>query len=197
MELQTRERLVGAAVLVLLVVLLVPSMLGGRGTNAVEEPAAGPGARSIELTATPATQLPADEDQLVPEAIATLPAPTAQTPAASEPLVPEPAAVAPSAPIVAPGAAASAAIAAPDAAIPTAVAAWAIQLGAFSTRVAADKLVAELRAGGYSAFVLEYRANGAILHRVRVGPEQDRARAEAVAERLKKAGYKPIVAAHP
>ena len=75
--------------------------------------------------------------------------------------------------------------------------AWAVQLGAFANRAKADELVARLRARGYAAFVLEYRASGQLLHRVRVGPEQDRARAIAIADRLRKDGYKPVVAPHP
>jgi cell division septation protein DedD len=72
-----------------------------------------------------------------------------------------------------------------------------VQLGAFSSRSKAESLVAELRTRGYPAFVLEYRAGGKLLHRVRVGPEQDRARAAAVAERLRKDGFQPVVAPHP
>ena len=75
--------------------------------------------------------------------------------------------------------------------------AWAVQLGAFSSRSKANELVARLRSRGYSAFVLEYRAGGQLLHRVRVGPEQDRERAVAIADRLRKDGYQPVVAPHP
>ena len=75
--------------------------------------------------------------------------------------------------------------------------AWAVQLGAFSSRSKAEGLVTRLRSRGYAAFVLEYRAGGQLLHRVRVGPEQDRARALAIAERLRKDGFQPVVAPHP
>jgi DedD protein len=80
---------------------------------------------------------------------------------------------------------------------PVTTPAWAVQLGAFSTRDKAEGLVSDLRRRGYAAFVLEYRAGGKLLHRVRVGPEQDRARADAIAERLRKDGYQPVVAPHP
>jgi DedD protein len=72
-----------------------------------------------------------------------------------------------------------------------------VQVAAFSTRSKADQVVSELRKRRYSAFVLEYRASGKVLYRVRVGPEQDRARAEAIAARLSKDGYQPVVARHP
>jgi DedD protein len=72
-----------------------------------------------------------------------------------------------------------------------------VQLGAFSTRDTAQKLVAELKTKGYAAFSLEYRSGGKVLYRVRVGPEQDRSRAEAIAMRLSKDGFKATVAPHP
>ena len=57
--------------------------------------------------------------------------------------------------------------------------------------------MASLRQRGCRAFVLEYRAAGKVLYRVRVGPEQDRERALAIAERLRKDGFQPVVAPHP
>ena len=39
--------------------------------------------------------------------------------------------------------------------------------------------------------------SGQVLYRVRVGPEQDRARAEEIAGRLAKDGFQPVVARHP
>jgi DedD protein len=72
-----------------------------------------------------------------------------------------------------------------------------VQLGAFSNRAKAEQLVAELKKRRYAAFLLEYRASGQVLYRVRVGPEQDRARAEEIAARLAKDGFQPVVARHP
>jgi DedD protein len=72
-----------------------------------------------------------------------------------------------------------------------------VQLGAFSNRAKAEQLVAELQKRRYAAFMLEYRASGQVLYRVRVGPEQDRARAEEIAARLTKDGFQPVVARHP
>ena len=80
---------------------------------------------------------------------------------------------------------------------PPVATAWAVQLGAFSSRAKAEQLVAELQKRRYSAFILEYRASGQVLYRVRVGPEQDRARAEEIAARLAKDGFQPVVARHP
>jgi cell division septation protein DedD len=72
-----------------------------------------------------------------------------------------------------------------------------VQLGAFAGRETAAQLVAALRAKGFAAFVLEYRRDGKVLYRVRVGPEQDRQRAVAIAERLTRDGYRATVAPHP
>jgi DedD protein len=72
-----------------------------------------------------------------------------------------------------------------------------VQIGAFSNRAKAEQQVAELKKRRYAAFMLEYRASGQVLYRVRVGPEQDRARAEEIAARLTKDGFQPVVARHP
>jgi len=60
---------------------------------------------------------------------------------------------------------------------------FAVQVGAFSERAAADALAAELRAGELDAYVAE--GEGAAPWKVRVGPVADRSRAEALASRLK------------
>jgi DedD protein len=72
-----------------------------------------------------------------------------------------------------------------------------VQLGAYASREKAEQFVADLRKRGFAAFVLEYRASGKVLYRVRVGPEQERARAEEIAARLAKDGYQTVVARHP
>jgi DedD protein len=104
------------------------------------------------------------------------------------------------APTVVPAAAPRVKIAAAEPATPAAASqapAWAVQLGAFSNRAKAEQLVAELKKRRYAAFMLEYRASGQVLYRVRVGPEQDRARADEIAARLAKDGFQPVVARHP
>jgi DedD protein len=193
MEVRARERLIGALILVTAVVLLVPALL--RGPRA---PAGGdapvPETQSVEVTLEDRAAPPV-EDELVPEpepeaaATTPLPAPAAgreEGPAERQPSArDEPV----TSPVPAPTPAAD-----PPAAQ---TAAWAVQLGAFSTREKAEALVADLRGRGYAAFVLEYRAGGQLLHRVRVGPEQDRARAAAVADRLRKDGFQPVVRPHP
>ena len=177
MDPRIRERLIGALVLVGLIVLLVPAVLRGPGTATDPPPASE--SRSVEIFLDGAAG-PAERDGLVPEpeisqVTPAIPAPVAPKTIESQP-VPETIPAKPT-----------------SAQQP----AWAVQLGAFSSRSKADGLVARLRSRGYSAFVLEYRAGGQLLHRVRVGPEQDRARAVAIAERLRNDGFQPVVAPHP
>jgi DedD protein len=74
---------------------------------------------------------------------------------------------------------------------------WVVQLGSFASRDNADALAKGLRAKGYRAFVSEFRGSGRVLYRVRVGPEQDRARAESIAARLASEGHRGSIAPQP
>ena len=192
MDTAVKERLIGAAVLVVIVVLVVPALLSG------PRPPAGP----LE---------PATEDRRVVEIDLTgkdgeredpgLPA----GPEASEADLDEPPPV--QAPAAGPGTAAPAVVS--DAAGPTepppaprpppaaAAAGWAVQIAALSKQEAAEKMAADLRKKGYPAFVAERRADVKVLYGVRVGPEADRSAAEAVALRLRQEGFKPAVVPQP
>ena len=195
MEVRVRERLTGALLLVAIVVLLVPAVL--KGPDRTPEGSARPENRSV-VVELDAAGVPARDEVLVPEP----PAPQPATPTA-EPL-PAPVATKPgtdgdsaAATRQAPALTTRMSGAPPAGGAAIETPAWAIQLGAFSTREKADSLVASLRKRGYAAFVLEYRSSGKVLHRVRVGPEQERERAEAIALRLRKDGFQPVVAPHP
>jgi DedD protein len=201
METRVRERLVGALVLVAIVVLLVPAILKGRGG----EPA-GPPSQPVRRVEVPLREVPAPEEQvLVPEPVTDAPtirsAPGSAAAAAVDRELRQAEQRSPEAiSAVAPAPAPAPARPAPDPARPDPALqspAWAVQLGAFSNRAKAQQLVAELRKRGYAAFLLEYRASGQVLYRVRVGPEQVRARAEEIAVRLAKDGFQPVVARHP
>ena len=74
---------------------------------------------------------------------------------------------------------------------------WVVQLGSFAGRDNATHLVTDLRRKGYAAFVSEYHGSGRVLYRVRVGPEQDRGRVDAIAQRLAREGYRGSVAPQP
>ncbi len=200
MEVRVRERLVGALVLVTIVVLVVPAILKGRGPQPAEPSGQMP-TRRVEVPIGDAT--PAQEEQVLvpepelpeadaPDAEAQQPAPAPPAPAAESRAAKPPA----SAPAAPPSQAAAVRVQ-PVARPSGAGTAWAVQLGAFSNRSKAEQLVADLQKRRYAAFILEYRASGQVLYRVRVGPEQDRARATEIAGRLAKDGYEPVVARHP
>ncbi len=205
MEVRVRERLIGALVLVAIVVLFVPAILKGRDPAPVEPPSQP--TRRIEVPIGNA-EPQADEQILVPEPVPAAPPAIAEArpkPATNSGKAAErqqessasdsagrDSPAEPATPISRPEPIQSSS----SAARPQAPA-WAVQLGAFSNRAKAEQLVAELRKRRYSAFVLEYRATGQVLYRVRVGPEQDRERAEEIAARLSKDGFQTVVARHP
>lgn len=209
MDNAVKERLVGAAVLVLLVVIVVPALLSGprEATPSAETDAAhadvpaGPAGevRVVEIDLTGKQGQPAAAIVLDPVADpvadpAAVPAPGPQT-GAEDPRPDNPAGIA--APAAAPAGTAPsppqqiAEVPAPPAA------GWAVQVAALSSGDAAAKLAADLKARGYSAFILEHRADGRVFYRVRVGPESQRERADALAARLQGEGLKPTVVAHP
>jgi DedD protein len=203
MEVRVRERLIGALVLVAVVVLIVPAVLTGRGEKATVD-APGQPTRRVEMPIEDEARKP-EEQVLVPEPVADDEVTSAVArPARKAPEEPRPSASAKppeappkaeSAPPAKPAATPPRSPAPPAAAMQSA--AWAVQLGAFSNRTKAEQLVEQLRERRYAAFMLEYRASGQVLYRVRVGPEQDRARAQQIAARLAKDGFQPVVARHP
>jgi DedD protein len=203
MDVRVRERLIGALVLVAVVVLIVPAILRGREPGPAEPEGQQP-TRRVEVPIDDAAP-PPEEQVLVPEPAM----PDAAPPRAERPAEPPPAKQAApeetdaqstaEPPRAAPRSAPAKPTPAPAAerTTPAAGSAWAVQLGAFSNRGKAEQLVAQLRERRYAAFMLEYRASGQVLYRVRVGPEQDRARAQEIAARLAKDGFQPVVARHP
>ena len=74
---------------------------------------------------------------------------------------------------------------------------WAVQLGSFSNQQNAERLAADLRKEGYAAFLSQLSSGSKQLHRVRIGPQKDRASAEAVAAKLQGAGHSGQVVPHP
>lgn len=208
MDEQLKARLIGAAILVLIAVLLVPELLSGRkpAGQAEPEPGAAPGTRSftIELggrSAEPsgdvATSAGATRDvEPAGSAATTGKRPDDAPEPASEHAVVQPSqetegsgpAVDPDAPTAGPPA--ESARPADDAspaveARPQADGAWAVQVGAFGSEKSARKLADQLGADGFDVFVTATSRSGRTLHRVRVGPVPDRTSAERLAARLK------------
>jgi cell division septation protein DedD len=64
---------------------------------------------------------------------------------------------------------------------------FSVQVGAFGDRASADKLVSHLKSRGYDSYVkADAEAGASKRYRVRVGPVNDRPRAEALASKLSK-----------
>lgn len=62
---------------------------------------------------------------------------------------------------------------------------WVVQVGSFSARENADKLVSRLRASGFAAFSVSVSDAGGTRHKVRVGPEIERQSAARIAEQIR------------
>lgn len=215
MDTALKHRLTGAVILVLLAVALLPELLTGSGRaarpNALLPSEAGSAPeRSIDIDLTEAARAPAGATPT--------PAPTPAPPPApielpTPPAVIEPAqAAAPNATVPsgaavsatttptakpAPAATAAPAVAPPAAepakAAPAPTGTYFVQLGVFVNRASADRLERTLRRQGFTPIVKEVTASGKRMYRVRVGPEIDRAAANALLKRLNEAGHKGSV----
>ena len=211
MERALKERIIGAAVLVLFVVLVVPIFLDGPPTenDIVSERVLLPGQESQK---TQTVVLERNRTEPVPVANAPVaeaaPEPTPEQPKAKQETVKQAAVeqeavkeepappVAEKKPEPAPKAVT------PEPEVKKAPAAsttgmWAVQLGSFSSKENADRLAANLRKQGYAAFLSQLSTSSGQLHRVRIGPQKDRQSAEAMAARLKKVGHEGQVVPHP
>ena len=199
MERALKERIIGAAVLVLFVVLVVPIFLDGppNENEVVSERVLLPGqdAQStqtvvLERNRTEPVPAASDPGAAVPEA---------RTDASEQPEVkntPTPLAEEKKPdPAPTPGTATPKPEAKPPVASTTGM--WAVQLGSFSNKENAEKLAADLRKQGYAAFLSQLSTGSSQLHRVRIGPQKDRDSAEAMASRLLKVGHKGQVVPHP
>jgi len=208
MDRALKERIIGATVLVLFVVLIVPVFLDGPANDSevISQTVPLPGQKGSEDRVI---VLHRDRERPEPAASSSSPADDK----APAPVAPEPEAneSQPEAPEDDPPVAAEAerVEAAPDEVEKVATAApapaetssstgmWAVQLGSFSDQANADKLAADLRKQNFTAFLSKLSTGNGELHRVRIGPQKDRESAEKVAEQLAKAGHKGQVVPHP
>lgn len=199
MDRALKERIIGAAVLVVFVVLVVPVFLDGppQSDEIVSERVPLPGQATEGETRT--VVLDRDRDEPVPVAAAvTEPASEREEPVAKPEPKPEPEQRRESQPKTNP----EPAPAKPEAQPPAAASAsttgmWAVQLGSFTSQENAERLAADLRKQGFAAFLSQLSTDSGQLHRVRIGPQKDRESAEAMAARLAKAGHKGQVVPHP
>ncbi|RZV38796.1 MAG: hypothetical protein EX272_01965 [Chromatiales bacterium] len=201
MERALKERIIGAAVLVIFAVLVVPIFLDGPpgDGDVVTERVLLPG-QDDQKTQT----VVLDRDREEPVPAAATPSPDKQEPVVEESVDEEPVRDEPR-PAVVQQAEPEAASATPEPESETTVmpaatsttGMWAVQLGSFSNKDNAEKLAADLRKQGYAAFLSQLTTDKGLLHRVRIGPQKDRASAEAMAGRLAKVGHKGQVVPHP
>ena len=66
------------------------------------------------------------------------------------------------------------------------VSAWVIQVGSFGSQENAEDLNKDLRKAGFRSFIEPLRKNGKTTYRVRIGPELKRSDAEATRDKVKK-----------
>ncbi len=219
MEFPLKQRLIGAAVIIALAVVIIPMLLNGSGHKGVEQipppPQPDATAHSGAVREEPVPLPPADSSGRVVDAApdagsapsaAPSPDSTVQAPPAVAPEPSAPAAAAePSEPAAAPQPAPSApapevAKAAPaKPAASTEPEAWVVQVGSFSEESKATALRDRLRKDKFNAFVERYTgADHRTMFRVRVGPELERARADALQKRLaEEEKLKGFVTHHP
>lgn len=215
MDTALKHRLTGAVILVLSAVLLLPELLTGSGqasraraaADTANASAANGEERSIriDLTEAAATPAAAAAPEATEPAPVALPVPAPQGPAESAapvaavpatggvvkpPVEAAPAAVAAPPPPAAP---APVAAAAPSSVAVVPAETYYVQIGVFENKASARNLERKLRDKQFKPVVDEIQRSGKTLYRVRVGPEPDRAAANALRARLETAGHKGSV----
>jgi DedD protein len=193
MDRRVKERLVGASILVVLVVLIVPELLSGpkRAVIAPQATPAGPDqpmrSVTVDLTTSKATAgideaaAPSTAPPTAPSPDTAAGAPSAIPPSASPPAPPPAAALESGAPSPISGGGRA------KADDPRQV--WTAQVGSFAARENALKLERQLRAQGFSPVLSAAGTGRALRYRVRVGRVADRGAAQNLIAQLAKAGH--------
>jgi DedD protein len=204
-EARVKERLTGAAILVVLVVLLVPELLTGPSRSA--QAAGGRTSRPADRSYVIDLDESGAQRHVMPVAVSSkADAPAADEPSRDKMKEPRQQAASPSVPVetaaVTDGpAVVKRAVPLPTTRIATAelppVTGWSIQLGSFQSQDNARRLLRELKGKGFTAFILEGGGTSGKLYRVRVGPAADRAAAAALAAKLREAGQPGSIIPYP
>ncbi len=171
-----KKRLIGATVLVSLVVIFVPMLLEQESVVSTDleeniipdRPETDFSSRVLPLETEELSKPPAVEPEPVAQAKPPVPGDDVAKEAASK-KKPEPKVESKPAPKEQ-----------QKPATRVGLSAWVIQVGSFSQRSNADKLVKALQGKKYAAFTDQVDVKGKILHRVLVGPEIDKKRAEKI-----------------
>ena len=217
MERRIKERLIGATILVVLVVLIVPEMLSGPSPRPPTAPPLTDGLpvsnRTVEVDlSTSKTTAAADPADASSAAIASGvggAAAAPESPAASaaagdsevstlraQKPADSPLERAPSPPISGVTAASPRAAPAEGGSSLQGRRGWSVQLGSFASRANAEKLVHQLGAhGGSPLYVSASGAGPSLRYRVRMGPLADRGAAERAAGKLRASGHAATIVA--
>ncbi len=206
MDRALKERIVGAIVLVVFIVLVVPVFLDGPVSDAtvVTEAVSLPGQNGqeskrqtivLERDRSEPVPVPAQAESRRESAPVVAPPPEPKQDEAIVAAPPPTAVVLEETPTTDPEPEPEAQIA--STAVQSTTGMWAVQLGSYSNKTNAERLAAGLRSKGYAAFISQFSTANGQLHRVRIGPQKDRASAEAVAKRLAAEGEKGQVVPHP
>ena len=217
MDRRVKARLVGASILVVLIVLIVPELLSGPPGPAPVPvgprlPVSAPEpVRNITVDLA-TSKAPEPEPPATEAAASSAPPPAARsaeranaaagadarTGANAAPLSDtHPSEAPPPARPPGPASTASLETAAPAPISPSAKPAmagkaWAVQLGSFASRANADKLVRQLKAQekaqGFTVYVVSGGSGPSLRYRVRIGPMADRGTAAQAVAKLKSAG---------
>jgi len=177
MDRRVKERLVGATILVVLIVLIVPEFLSGPKLRAPAPLSLPAPTRNVSVDlatsrATPTVRL-ADGSQTGAEVKA------AEAPGAPPPATPG----------LETRSSSTKSAVSNEAQPPSARDSWQVQLGSFSSKANAEKLVHQLKARGLSAYVNSNGLGSSSRFRVRMGPMPDRVAAEREVDKLKALGH--------
>lgn len=213
MEEGAKRRLVGAAVIVALLVIFLPMLVDEGEESPVPEAALiVPPRPAIEPRPQPAPPvgLTEEEERIeAPAGTAELAPPPLYVPPAHEESAPVDDESWSPVPIVAPQPQQKPPVAetktpAPPSAQPVsprpkpdASSGWVVQVAALTEAPRAQALERELRGKGLPAFIETVTIDNKTFHRVRVGPEPDRKRAEAMAASLKQQGHQAQILRYP
>ena len=196
-----KERLTGTAILVAVVVLLVPEMFRGRPAVSDEHNGDTPDGLplrtyTIDLRDTPAAQPPAvttppvtvaegaSREALAPAPVLTVATVLTTGAGRALPAAPASASASPLPPVSTPAGHASGTNAG-----------WTVQVGSFTRRDFAERMVKQVRAKGFAVEAAGPDDRG--LYRVRSAPNPQRAAALALKQKMQARGLKPIINTMP
>lgn len=206
MQRRLKERLIGAAVLVMLAVIFIPMILDDTKhtestitkSNIPAKPDTDFSSRIVPLedTKEPAGDTGTDAEESVPPAASETESAAAET----VPAETSPAPVKSGQEEAVTSSQEAATSSQPAAATTTeksgknsvsgkgdiGLTAWVVQLGSFASEKNANNLNDDLHKAGFSSFVEPVKQGGNVIYRVRVGPELQRSDAQALKDRLRK-----------